>query len=145
MSAGKKESALEREEDRRDRIFLSEWELEEWEKKQKKLKRKSRRKEGIQLKEEEERLDNRGVWVLQEERHYQWLEEEYNGVKHRQPRRRKKKNHLRKTGHEFIHQVFLRAWLISARLPRFPDRNPGRLCAPAHVGIPGVCCILFHS
>lgn len=55
---------MEREEDRRDRLFLSEWELEEWEKKQKKLKRKSRRKEGIQLKEEEERRDNRGVWVL---------------------------------------------------------------------------------
>lgn len=48
---------MEREEDRRDRLFLSEWELEEWEKKQKKLKRKSRRKEGIQLKEEEERRD----------------------------------------------------------------------------------------
>ena len=89
---------MEREKDRRDRLFLSEWELEEWEKKQKKLKRKSRRKEGIQLKEEEERLDNRGVWVLQEERHYQWLEEEYNGVKHRQPRRRKKKESPAKDG-----------------------------------------------
>ena len=44
MSAGKKESALEREEDRRDRLFLSEWELEEWEKKQKKLKRKAAEK-----------------------------------------------------------------------------------------------------
>ena len=58
----------------------------------KEIEAKSRRKEGIQLKEEEERLDNRGVWVLQEERHYQWLEDEYNGVKHRLPRKRKKKD-----------------------------------------------------
>jgi hypothetical protein len=36
-------------------------------------------------------LDNRAAWALQEERHYQWLEDEHNGVKHRRPRRRKKK------------------------------------------------------
>ena len=36
-------------------------------------------------------LDNRAAWALREERHYQWLEDEHNGVKHRRPRRRKKK------------------------------------------------------
>lgn len=40
-------------------------------------------------------LDNRDAWAMQEERHYQWLEDEYDGVKHRLPRKRKKKT-LRK-------------------------------------------------
>ena len=52
--------------------FPSEWELEA----------KSK---------DEQLLDNRATWALQEERHYQWLEDEHNGVKHRRPRRRKKK------------------------------------------------------
>ena len=82
---------MEWNEDRGNRLFLSEWELEEWEKKQKELRNKSRRKDGIQLTAEEERLNNRDAWALQEDRHYQWLEDEYNGVKHRRPRRRKKK------------------------------------------------------
>ena len=33
-------------------------------------------------------LDNRAAWALQEEWHYQWLEDEHNDVKQR---RRKKK------------------------------------------------------
>ena len=55
--------------DQRNNCFPSEWELES----------KSK---------DEQRLDNRAAWALQEERHYQWLENEHNGVKHR---RRKKK------------------------------------------------------
>ena len=79
------------EEEIRDRRFPSEWELDELEKKRKESKYRSRRKGAPSLTEEEERLDNRDAWALQEERHYQWMEEEYNGVKHRRPRRRKKK------------------------------------------------------
>ena len=52
--------------------FPTEWDLEE-------------------KKAEDQRLDNHDAWALQEERHYQWLEDEYNGVKHRLPRKRKKK------------------------------------------------------
>ena len=55
--------------DQRNNCFPSEWELES----------KSK---------DVQRLDNRAAWALQEERHYQWLEDEHNGVKHR---RRKKK------------------------------------------------------
>ena len=40
---------------------------------------------------EQQRLDNRAAWAMQEERHYQWLEDEHNGVKHRRPRRRKER------------------------------------------------------
>ena len=79
------------EEEIRDRRFPSEWELDELEKKRKESKYRNRRKGAPSLTEEEERLDNRDAWALQEERHYQWMEEEYNGVKHRRPRRRKKK------------------------------------------------------
>ena len=71
--------------------FPSEWELDELEKKKKEAKRGNRRKGAIHLTEEQERLDNRDAWALQEERHYQWLEEEYNGVKHRRPARKRKK------------------------------------------------------
>ena len=74
-----------------DRRFPSEWELDELEKKQKESKRRNRRKGTPSLTEEEERLDNRDAWALQEDRHYQWLEEEHTGVKHRSPGRRKKK------------------------------------------------------
>ena len=81
---------MNREEECRTPLFLSEWELEEWEKTHKDSKRRDR-KEGLQLTEEEECLDNRDAWTLQEERHYQWLEDEYNGVKHRRPGRRKNK------------------------------------------------------
>ena len=81
---------MNREDECRNRLFLSEWELEEREKTHKDSKRRDR-KEGLQLTEEEERLDNRDAWTLQEERHYQWLEDEYNGVKHRRPGRRKNK------------------------------------------------------
>lgn len=75
----------------RNHGFPPEWELEEPEKKKKEAKRGNRRKGAFQLTEEQERLDNRDAWALQEERHYQWLEEEHNGVKHRLPARRKKK------------------------------------------------------
>ena len=50
--------------DQNNHGFPTEWDLEE-------------------KKAEDQRLDNRDAWALQEERHYQWLEEEYNGVKHR--------------------------------------------------------------
>ena len=82
-----REDVLDREEEHRDH-FPSEWELEEREKKQRE--RRSLRKKGIQLSEEKERLFDRDAWAKQEDRHYQWLEDEYNGVKHRRPRRRKK-------------------------------------------------------
>ena len=79
------------EEEYGDRRFPSEWELDELEKKQKESKRRNRRKGTPSLTEEEERLDNRDAWALQEDRHYQWLEEEHTGVRHRRPGRRKKK------------------------------------------------------
>lgn len=71
--------------------FPSEWELEERERKQKEQKRRKRRGDTPALTDGGQRLDDRDSWALQEERHYQWLEDEYNGVKHRRPRRRKKK------------------------------------------------------
>ena len=58
--------------DQNNHGFPTEWDLEE-------------------KKAEDQRLDNHDAWALQEERHYQWLEDEYNGVKHRLPRKRKKK------------------------------------------------------
>ena len=58
--------------DQNNHGFPTEWDLEE-------------------KKAEEQHLDNRDAWALKEERHYQWLEDEYNGVKHRLPRKRKKK------------------------------------------------------
>ena len=58
--------------DQNNHGFSTEWDLEE-------------------KKAEEQCLDNLDAWALQEERHYQWLEDEYNGVKHRLPRKRKKK------------------------------------------------------
>ena len=87
---------MNREEECRNPLFRSEWELEEWEKTHKDSKRRDR-KEGLQLTEEEERLDNRDAWTLQEERHYQWLEDEYNGVKHRRPGRRKNNKKTKET------------------------------------------------
>ena len=70
--------------------FPSEWELDEWEKKQKELRHRTRSGKASSLTENEQRLDNRDAWALQEDRHYQWLEDEYNGVKHRRSKRQKK-------------------------------------------------------
>ena len=70
--------------------FPSEWELDEWEKKQKESRRRNHSSKVSSQTEDEQRLDNRDAWALQEDRHYQWLEDEYNGVKHRRSKRRKK-------------------------------------------------------
>ena len=70
--------------------FPSEWELDEWEKKQKESRHRTRSGKASSLTEDEQRLDNRDAWALQEDRHYQWLEDEYNGVKHCRSKRRKK-------------------------------------------------------
>ena len=70
--------------------FPSEWELDEWEKKQKESRRRNHSSKVSSQTEDEQRLDNRDAWALQEDLHYQWLEDEYNGVKHRWPKRRKK-------------------------------------------------------
>ena len=70
--------------------FPSEWELDEWERKQKDSRRRNRSSKASSRTEDEQRLDNRDAWALQEERHYQWLEDEYNGVKHLRSKRRKK-------------------------------------------------------
>jgi hypothetical protein len=75
--------------------FPSEWELDEWEKKQKESRHRTRSGKASSLTENEQRLDNRDAWALQEDRHYQWLEDEYNGVKHRHSKRQKKTEYVK--------------------------------------------------
>ena len=60
--------------------FPSEWELDEWEKKQKESRRRNHSSKVSSQTEDEQRLDNRDAWALQEDLHYQWLEDELCAV-----------------------------------------------------------------